>query len=159
MRQGQKKGPALLFCSLFKVLFLDAKSLTAKVYIAWHSSAGSGAGRRPAATGCAPAPHNEEPCTVGMWITPVNRWETCFSIREPISVFQHFHSVPIRPERSKPKCHGCKRPPTQVNVSTFSGITPPAMAARINAPGAATTEKPARPRRQSTIARRAYSRR
>nr|DAI47301.1 MAG TPA: hypothetical protein [Caudoviricetes sp.] len=25
MRQGRKKGSVLLFCSLFKVLFLDAK--------------------------------------------------------------------------------------------------------------------------------------
>ena len=46
---------------------------------------------------------------MGMWNTPVNRWETCFSTREPISVFQHFHRVPVRPERSKPKCHGCKK--------------------------------------------------
>ena len=145
MRQGRKKGSVLLFCSLFKVLFLGAKRQRQK-YIAWHSSAGSGAGRRPAATGCAPAPHNEELCSVGMWNTPVNRWETCFSTREPISVFQHFHRVPVRPERSKPKCHGCKRPSMREDVSISSATTPRAMAANTNAPEGATTAKQVRPR-------------
>nr|DAP35233.1 MAG TPA: hypothetical protein [Caudoviricetes sp.] len=46
-----------------------------------------------------------------MWNTPVNRWKTCFSIREPISVFQHFHSVPIRQKGAKQNAMGAKDHP------------------------------------------------
>gem|GEM_PF-6889011 len=106
-----KKGVCAPFLLLVQSIIFRRKTQTAKIYIARHSSAGSGAGRRPAATGCAPAPHNEELCTVGMWNTPVNRWETCFSIREPISVFQHFHSVPIRQKGAKQNAMGAKDHP------------------------------------------------
>nr|DAT74012.1 MAG TPA: hypothetical protein [Caudoviricetes sp.] len=66
MRQGQKKGVCAPFLRLVQSIIFRRKTPTAEIYITWHSSAGSGAGRRPAATGCAPAPHNEELCSVGM---------------------------------------------------------------------------------------------
>ena len=106
-----KKGVCAPFLLLVQSIIFRRKTPTAKGCITWHSSAGSGAGRRPAATGCVPAPHNEEPCTVGMWITPATVCETCFSIPEPISVIHHFHGVLLRLKGGKKHAMGAKDHP------------------------------------------------